>query len=252
MVDFNFQWIELLHFYHSITGDDTFVERVWPAMQRMLDRFDADRGADGLLISQTGRRLFMDWAPVSRNEPHAIYNLHYLLGLRKAIELAERLGNVDDAAKWSDRADKIRAACRAAFWEGGQWHDDRERTTFSQLAASYAVLAGANDADEIPDVLDAVIARSMDEEDHENPSSDKMILASPYMHHRIFTALREHGRDDAVLDIVRLRWGRWVDGGYPTVWENWNVDFPDGSQCHGFSAHPRYHLAEIARKRGGI
>jgi hypothetical protein len=45
-----------------------------------------------------------------------------------------------------------------------------------------------------------------------------------------------------ILDIIRLRWGRWVKQGFPTTWENWNVDLPDGSQCHAYSAHPRYHL----------
>jgi hypothetical protein len=30
------------------------------------------------------------------------------------------------------------------------------------------------------------------------------------------------------------------------------VDFPDGSQCHAFSAHPLYHLAQIAHERRGL
>jgi hypothetical protein len=55
-----------------------------------------------------------------------------------------------------------------------------------------------------------------------------------------------------VVEIIRRRWGRWAQAGYPTAWENWNVDFPDGSQCHAFSAHPRFHLAEIAREEGAL
>ena len=71
-----------------------------------------------------------------------------------------------------------------------------------------------------------------------------MVLASPFMHHYVFEALHKYGRDEeAMVEIIRLRWGRWVDLGSPTTWENWNVDFPDGSICHAFSAHPRYHLA---------
>ena len=60
------------------------------------------------------------------------------------------------------------------------------------------------------------------------------------------------GRWQEVVEIIKLRWGRWVLAGYPTAWENWNVDFPDGSECHGFSAHPRFHLAEIARETGAL
>jgi hypothetical protein len=72
-----------------------------------------------------------------------------------------------------------------------------------------------------------------------------MVLASPFMHHYIFEALRRRGRSDEVVEIIRRRWGRWVEQGEPTAWENWNVDFPDGSQCHAFSAHPRYHLSKV-------
>jgi hypothetical protein len=68
------------------------------------------------------------------------------------------------------------------------------------------------------------------------------------MHHYLFEALRQEGRFEQVIDIVHFRWGRWIKAGYPTTWENWNVDFPDGSQCHSFSAHPRYHLAEISKQ----
>ena len=95
-------------------------------------------------------------------------------------------------------------------------------------------------------LLDAIIARSMNARDeHEN---EEMVLASPFMHHYIFEGLGKYGRIPAILDIIKLRWGRWVKQGYPTTWENWNVDFPDGSQCHAFSAHPRYHLAKIFNK----
>jgi hypothetical protein len=100
--------------------------------------------------------------------------------------------------------------------------------------------------DEHPALLEAITARSLDPSDE--PAPDKMVLASPFMHHYLFEALRQGGRLEQVIEIIRLRWGRWAQAGYPTTWENWNVDFPDGSQCHAFSAHPRYHLAEIARE----
>jgi hypothetical protein len=92
--------------------------------------------------------------------------------------------------------------------------------------------------------LEEIKERSLDPDDE--PLPGKMVLASPFMHHYIFEALRRHRKFEAVIAIIRRRWGRWVAEGYPTTWENWNVDFPDGSQCHAFSAHPLYHLAELA------
>jgi hypothetical protein len=251
VVDYNFTWVELLKLYHDLSGDPStssghgaaFVETMWPTLVKLLDRFDQDRDAAGLLISQPGRRLFLDWAPLSRAEPSAVYNLHYLLALRAAADLAMARGEFEAAEVWKRRAAELCGAARAAFWQAGAWYDDRERTTRSQLAAALAVLAGATRPEEEQKLLTAVACRSLDQDDA--PAHDKLVLASPFMHHYIFEALRRRGRSEEVVEIIRRRWGRWVEHGEPTAWENWNVDFPDGSRCHAFSAHPRYHLSKV-------
>ena len=199
-------------------------------------------GADGLIVSQPGRRLFLDWAPVSRQEPNAIYNLHYLLALQTAARLAQATQRPEDAAAWQIEAATLQTVLRAAFWADGHWWDDLPRTTCSQLAAAFALLTETAAPDEADELLDAIAARSLDLDDSHTPGS--LVLASPFMHHYLFEALREGGWDVAVIEIIRRRWGRWVKAGYPTTWENWNVDFPDGSQCHAFSAHPRVHLRD--------
>lgn len=246
IVDYNFMWVELLALYHRLTGDGALVQELWPALVQMLDRFAADVAPDGLIRSQPGRRLFLDWAPVSRNEPSAIYNLHYLLALQTAAGLAAAAQEHDaDAATvqatWQARASALQKASRQAFYRQGRWWDDLAGTTFSQLAAALAVLTGAALAAECKAQLDAIAQRSLDLADEHTPGA--MVLASPFMHHYLFEALHQAGRRAELVEIIRRRWGRWVRAGYPTAWENWNVDFPDGSQCHAFSAHPLYHLA---------
>lgn len=250
VVDYNFMWIELLSLCRTLSGDEDFVTAMWPTLVTMLDRFNHDLNTHGLLVGQPGRRLFLDWAPLSRNEPSAVYNLHYLLALREAARLAGDRGTPAEEECWQARADALHSVVRSAFWRRGRWYDDEAGTTFSQLATALALLSGATLPDEEPALLDALAARSLDPDDGARP--DTMVLASPFMHHYVFEALRRGGRSGDVIEIIRRRWGRWVESGHPTTWENWNVDFPDGSECHAFSAHPRYHLAEIARERGGL
>ncbi len=245
VVDYNFTWVELLELYWRLTGDRALVNELWPVLVKLLDRFAEDIAGDGLIRSQPGRRLFLDWAPVSRREPNAIYNLHYLLALQTAAKLAGELAVGGDAARWREQAERLRAACRAAFLQDDRWWDDLPRTTASQLAAALAVLTGAAEADEQPAQLDAIAARSLDLDD--NPQPGALVLASPFMHHYLFEALHAGGWEPAVVEIIRRRWGRWVEAGCPTTWENWNVDFPDGSTCHAFSAHPLYHLYKVAQ-----
>jgi len=248
IVDYNFMWIELLDLYQMLTFDDALVAELWPALVKLLDRFHQDLGDDGLIRSQPGRRLFLDWAPVSRQEPSAIYNLHYLLGLQTAIRMAEVTGKETDAKRWQQRALSLRLAVRRSFRRGRHWYDDPAHTTFSQLAAAFAVLTGAAYANERSVQLDQIVARSLDPDDAAHPG--RMVLASPFMHHYLFEALRGQARTGDILAIIRLRWGRWARAGEPTTWENWNVDFPDGSQCHAFSAHPLYHLLSESRIQG--
>jgi hypothetical protein len=248
IVRYNFMWVELLHFYQQITKDDALVSQLWPVLQKMLEVVDQSRMDGDLLLNPPGRRLYIDWSPTSQEEPHAVYNLHYLLALQRAGQLARLLVFEDDAKRWQQRASKLQAIIRQAFYADGRWYDDLGRATYSQLAAALACLTNTTHPGEKDAVLDNIAARSLDSSDDYLP--DSMVLASPFMHHYIFEALRQAGRFEQMLEIIRLRWGRWAKQGYPTTWENWNVDFPDGSLCHSFSAHPRYHLAEIARHRG--
>lgn len=249
VVDYNFMWVELLHLHHGLVADTEFLRAMWHTLERMIDRFDMDRNADGLVTSPSGRRLFLDWSAQSRAEPSAVYNLHYLLALQRADELACVLGELEAHERWSTRARALTSAARAKFWRGGHWRDDPAGSTFSQLAAALAVLTGASTDEEASGLLGAIAARSLDEDDA--PTRHKMTLASPFMHHYLFEALRYGDRNDVVVEIIRRRWGRWTRAGYPTTWENWNVDFPDGSQCHAFSAHPRWHLAVCAENQSG-
>jgi len=250
VLDYNFTWVELLSLYWRLTGDSALVDAMWSTLVKMLERFHQDLNPDGLVVSQPGRRLFLDWAPISRQEPNAVYNLHYLLALQVAACLAAERVARQDTARWEGRAVALQSAIRRAFWHQGRWYDDLERTTFSQLSAAFALLTGCASPDEREDLLAAIMSRSMDLADEHAPG--QMALASPFMHHYVFEALRKFGKSEAVVEIIRQRWGRWTRSGYPTAWENWDVNFPDGSQCHVFSAHPRYHLAEIARERGGL
>lgn len=243
VVDYNFSWVELLKLYALLTQDHEFIKRMWPPLTKMLNRFHQDLRSDGLIRSQPGRRLFLDWSPLSRQEPNAVYNFRYLQALQAAVDLAQILLETEDSKMFSKRAEQLQSALINHFWHDNHWFDDLKRSTFSQQAAAIALLTNTAVSGSEEALLDAIIARSLDlNDDH---TAGQMVLASPFMHHYIFEAVRKYGRYQEALEIIKKRWGRWVKAGCPTAWENWNVDFPDGSQCHSFSAHPRYHIAKI-------
>ena len=206
-----------------------------PTLARMLARFRQDVAADGLLRAEPGRRLFLDWSGQDRSEPNLTYNLRYLHGLQTAARLATALDRAELAANWAAQAAALRAQIEQTFRNGAGWRESPQAAA-AQLPLALLLLTGVVTGHEVTALADQIIARSLDLDD--GAPADKLILASPFMHHYVFAALDHIGRPDAIRAIIRARWGRWAMAGQATTWENWNVDFPDGSVCHGFSAHP--------------
>lgn len=237
VTDYNFSWVELLDFWsrHPGRDDEKLVERHWPTLCRMLDRFDHDRAADGLIRSQRGRRLFLDWSPMDRSEPNLTYNLRYLHALNLAMGLGAAL-DAPETAILSDRAARLAADIRASLLHPTGWRESPQGAPASQLALSLLILTGLVPPVEAEALADTIVARSLDPDDTAPPG--KLVLASPFMHHYVFKALHALCRATAIREIIAVRWGRWARAGVATTWENWSIDFPDGSACHGFSAHP--------------
>ncbi len=91
ITDYNFSWVELLHAtqgHPGIADATPILRRHWQTLTRLLARFEQDRGPDGLIRSQPGRRLFLDWSAQSRDEPNLTYNLRHLHALRLAADIA--------------------------------------------------------------------------------------------------------------------------------------------------------------------
>jgi alpha-L-rhamnosidase len=235
VTDYNFAWVELLAgcATHPGIGDPEAVwQRHWGTLTRMLERMATHIGPDGLLRNPPGRRLFLDWSPMSREEPNLTLNLRYLHALRLAAGMAERVSRTTD---WATEAHDLAGALRARLAPDG-WRESPDGEAASQLALALMILTGMVEGPETETFADRIVVRSLNLDDGLIPGQPA--LASPFMHHYLFQALQQLGRRADIHAIIAARWGRWVREGRPTTPENWSIDFPDGSACHGFSAHP--------------
>ena len=247
VTDYNFSWVELLAAYAShpgATDADDVLRRHWPTLCRMLPRMARDHAEDGLIRSQPGRRLFLDWSPMSRAEPNLTYNLRYVHALNLAATLAKRIA-VPEADAWVAEAAALAARLRETHLSSQGWRESPGGDPACQLALALLILTGCVSDDAAAPLADAIIARSLDLDDTASPG--KLTLASPFMHHYLFQALDRLGRPADIRAIIAARWGRWAKAGEATTWENWSIDFADGSACHGFSAHPLGWLVRTCR-----
>lgn len=235
VTDYNFSWVELLAgcaTHPGVREPEAVWQRHWGVLTRMLERMNLALGPDGLLRNPPGRRLFLDWSPMSRAEPNLVLNLRYLHALRLAAGMAERVGRTAD---WAEQAGELAVALRGHRAAEG-WRESPGGEAASQLGLALLILTGMVEGAEATALADRIVARSLDPRNE--PLEGQAALASPFMHHYLFLALQQLGRRKDIHAIIAARWGRWVREGRPNTPENWSIDFPDGSAGHGFSAHP--------------
>jgi Bacterial alpha-L-rhamnosidase 6 hairpin glycosidase domain len=235
VTDYNFAWVELLAgctTHPGVSDPEAIWQRHWGTLIRMLERMATYRGPDGLLRNSPGRRLFLDWSPMCRVEPNLTLNLRYLHALRLAAGIAERVGRTAD---WAEAEGALVVALQEHKAPDG-WRESPGGEAASQLGLALLILSGMVEGSAAEALADRIVARSLNLED--GPVAGQPALASPFMHHYLFQALQRLGRRAEIHAIIAARWGRWVREGRPTTPENWSIDFPDGSACHGFSAHP--------------
>ncbi len=231
VTDYNFAWIELLEMYAQhpgVTDAPHMIAHHRATLEKLLARLHADVGRNGLIKSQPGRRLFLDWSQAPRTEPNLTYNTRYLHAVQTAARLTANPHGHQQAASLQD-------AIRSRFHDL-TWHETPEGPKASQVALALLILTDTVTGAEAKALAAQIVARSLDLDDTSPP--EKLILASPFMHHYIFKALNHLGQIAQIRAIIAARWGRWAKADAPTTWENWSIDFPDGSACHGFSAHP--------------
>lgn len=233
ILDYNFSWLEGVAIYLEHSPDRSSLKRYWPIIEGVLTRFSQDRDDQGLIRSQRGRRLFLDWAELPREEPSALYNLRYLYALMIADRLSSMVRDTATSEQVKSWIGETSASLRSLFCRDGVWYDSVSGTSRSQHVAAFLVLTGLVTNEAAEAILDEAVARSLDKQ-----STRDLVLASPYMHYYLFEALVERYRERDIQEIVRYRWGKWLDADSPTTWENWKVDFPDGSVCHSWSTHP--------------
>jgi len=241
---YSFAWVEGLSKYLKLTDEKSFVRNHWEVLSDLLGRFQADLDSDGLLRPQPTRRHFLDWADLPANEPSCLYNLRYLYALQLAGSLASELGQSNDAQKWKGWADSLATAIRKVFFQHERWFDDSSGTSRSQHVAAFLTLTKLVTEEQSLQLLQEAVSRSIDKQQCD------LVLMSPYMHYYLFLALEQIERADDILHIVKYRWGAWLKQGARTTWENWKVDFPDGSQCHAWSAHPLLFVSRHADCEG--
>ncbi len=196
-------------YMHTYYGDE----------QILRDHFDGFKRYVDYLTSKAKNHIvdigLNDWAPWKTKTPADITSTAYYYRDAQITALAAKAsGNQADAQKYSELAEKIKAAFNKKFFNPptGSYGNG------SQTSLSCALYQGLCEPENKPRVLENLVKAV----EANNWHIDTGILGSKYL----LNALLENGRVDVVYKLASQKdipsWGYWIEQGATTLWEQWN------------------------------
>jgi hypothetical protein len=234
---FSAPFLGLIHDHWMWRGDADFVRQRLPAVRAVLDRLYAFRRTDGLLAGHPGWN-FADWCepwdrgsgipPGGNRGAMGLYNWFAVLGLGWAAELEAGLGEPELAALRRRQRAELAADIEAATWDEtrGRLSDAPGLETASEHVQVLALLAGSLPEGRAARVESALLGHA------------DLSRCTIYFEHYLFAALADRNRCDALV----ARWARWAAMPALGLTACPEMPEPSRSDCHGWGAHPLYHL----------
>jgi len=200
-------------------GDKAVVEENWNAMQRWME-FIQSRNPDFLRKNGVGPN-FADWlAPDANTNKDLLATAYWALIAKMMSEMAHATRKEDDAKRYDDLIQNIRAAFQKAYIK-----DDGEVGTGTQTSYVVALYTKMAPAALEPLLVDKLIKNIEARDWHLSTG----FLGTPFL---LFT-LADHGRTDVayrlLLNDTYPSWGYMLSKGATTWWERWNGDTGDPS-----------------------
>ncbi len=261
MPEYSLHWLRSLAAYWWHSGDEQFVRALLPIADAIIERYEAQRGASGLLEDFPGW-VFLDWAQVDRGAVIGAHDGLYAAAL-------EAYADLPGATDVQPMIGRTRAGFEA-LWDAGRGvyvdaiGDDGPRRRVSQHTNAAALLGGLVPAERAAGVIEAIMdpaghlggrlvvtptsadvreASTIPSYQYEVPAGfdeeTDVVAAQPWFCRFLHEALFRHDRRDLILTSL-LRWPVGTEHG--TFQEFWGANPGMSSRCHGWSASPAYDL----------
>lgn len=235
-VTYSLWWVAMVRDFAWWRDDAAFVRSWLRGVRAMLDEVQALTDVDGLLKTTPGWP-FVDWVPGwdegcgpgVRAGDSSIVNLHWVLALKAYGELEAHFGAPELAARAERWAARVGREIVAQFWDEprGLLADTHGRHRFSEHAQALGILAGLP----VPGGSERWVEAWLKDRDLTPPTA--------YFSFYVLEALGSVGRTDEIGRRIAAA-GAESASGLLTMPE---APEPTRSDCHGWSAQWRWHLA---------
>jgi alpha-L-rhamnosidase len=236
------QWATMLLDHYRYTGDVKVVSELYPNLVRVMGYLGGFMTDDGLLKAVPGFP-FLDWMPGIMGSPEESraeltgLNCHYYRALLDAAELAGVVGDKTQQNEWVGKAEKLKGAINGRLWseEHGVYAHSRNGGQLAPKLAVHDSVLAAYAGVAPPERVSQSFANLF-----EKPGPDVVQIGTPYFYFFYLRALRGAGRHQDALDVTRRSYGKMLDAGATTWWEQFGGY---ASLCHAWSSAPSSDLS---------
>jgi len=252
IMDYSFYWFLGIYDYYKFTGDQKFVQDIYPRMQSLMTYIDGRKNKNGLLEWMPGDWIFIDWADkLSKDGEVSFEQLLYARSLETMALCAKLANDTEGAAKYDQQAKSLKAKIFELYWNQQKKAlvhsriDDKQTDNVTRYANMFGIFFDYFSLEQKLAVKENVLL------------NDKVAkITTPYMRFYELEALCAMGEQPYVLKEMKNYWGGMLKLGATSFWEEYNPDKigtehlamygrPFGkSLCHAWGASPIYLLGK--------
>ena len=253
IMDYTFFWFLSIYDYYLYSGDQHFVQQIYPRMQTLMDYVLGRANEEGMVEGMTGDWVFVDWADgyLDKKGELAFEQVLLCKSLETMALCADIAGDKVDEAKYEKLYEQLRAKLIPAFW-----NEEKQALVHNRINGqqSEAVTRYAN--------MFATFFNYLEPEQQQTIKNSVLLndsilkITTPYMRFYELEALCALGEQNEVLKEMKAYWGGMLNEGATSFWEKYNPEEsgdqhlamygrPYGkSLCHAWGASPIYLLGK--------
>ncbi|MCA5004738.1 alpha-L-rhamnosidase-related protein [Sphingobacterium bovistauri] len=252
IMDYTFYWFLSIYDYYLYTGDDEFIENIYPRMKSMMEFCLNRRNHNGFMEGLAGDWVFIDWAEgLSKKGEVSFEQLLFCRSLETMALCAEILNKPDDKLLYSNISTDLKDKFFKSYWNSEKnafvhsLVDGKQTDNVTKYTNMFAIFFDYLNANQKDGIRDHVLL---------NDKVQKIM--TPYMRYYELEALCVVGEKDFVMKEMKNYWGAMLKQGATTFWEEYNPsksgkdhlsmygrDYGK-SLCHSWGAGPIYLLGK--------
>ncbi|QPH40220.1 alpha-L-rhamnosidase-related protein [Pedobacter endophyticus] len=252
IMDYSFYWFLGIYDYYKFTGDQKFVQDIYPRMQSLMTYIDGRKNKNGLLEWMPGDWIFIDWADkLSKEGEVSFEQLLYARSLETMALCAKLANDASGATQYDKQAKALKTKIFELYWNQNKnalVHsriDGKQTDNVTRYANMFGIFFDYFSPEQKLAVKKNVLL---------NDQVAK--ITTPYMRFYELEALCAMGEQAYVLKEMKNYWGGMLKLGATSFWEEYNPDKqgtehlamygrPFGkSLCHAWGASPIYLLGK--------